>query len=852
MSRLYGRAAVRGVLLLGVAASVCAAGLLVPSARGQTATWNKMAKGGGLTSGDWKTAANWNPKAVPNGAKAQVVFPSGLAGNATISVDKTYSLISLDLDSTNSGAAYTIQSAAGAKGALKFLANPNNMGLFGAIPQITIPDDNTASHTIALPLIIDAGQALQITNDSQARLTISGAISGAKSNGLVFDGESEVRLSGTNTYAGKTIIDGGNVSIMSNAALGANGVGIELKDSGLLQGIGANASVAAGRTITLGDAVISSHGILAGDPNGTSVFTVNAKIQPGGLGDSDLSILNSVRLTNTANSFKTDQPIQVGDGTTSGTLYLRGNVEAKTDQVLGNPANSLLLTKGTIVAESTFTSARSIDLNLPGTIQVIKDKTLTLTGAITGGISTLTKSGPGTLVLQGNNTFRALQIAAGTAAVSADNNLGKPNTSVTMANGTTLRVDAPFSTTRGVAITGSATINANFANNPAAGKDFEIKGQVQGGNLIKAGTGIVTLSNANNSQSSTTINQGVLAVATDGALGPKTSKLTMGAGGTLRATDSFQTNRTISVTGATQPGAIDVVKGKTLTVQSGLSAGAARFLKSGDGTLALAKGSNSTIGLNAQVAAGRLVINGAFSTGTGLVNAKGAEVAGAGTVTGTFDNQGKVTPGNDPGTLTVTGGATMEAGSQFGFDINAANGGRAGGDLGWGLLAVGGVLNLLGPITIDLRTFDLSGHLGAMGPGLFDAQSSYLWEFAEAIDGISGFSPGLFAIDDSQFANPIAPGTGFSVVEQGNGLFLKYGPTAAVPEPSSLVLLLLAGLSTLAVGTLRPRCPALARQGFSRSPGHIPSTRGTHPGEGSDSGPIAPKGSRLREKEEDR
>jgi hypothetical protein len=177
----------------------------------------------------------------------------------------------------------------------------------------------------------------------------------------------------------------------------------------------------------------------------------------------------------------------------------------------------------------------------------------------------------------------------------------------------------------------------------------------------------------------------------------------------------------------------------------------------------------------------------------------------SGKIQGTFDNKGKVTPGNDPGTLSVTGNVTMEANSRFGFDINAANGGQAGRNLGWGLLKVGGELDLLGHVGLELQTFNLTGNAGPMASGLFDSHASYSWEFAEASGGISGFSPTLFSIDTSGFANPTAPNASFSVVEQGDGLFLHYSQPSAVPEPSSLVLLLVGSISALALSAAKMR-----------------------------------------------
>jgi hypothetical protein len=759
------------------------------AAMSQTSTWHQK------TGGDWSVPTNWTPSnTAPNSDTAEVVFPTLLSGTATITLDKTYSLSKLEIANDSSGAGDTIQSSNGKNGGLKFFNDP----------RITIPGDNKANNTIALPVIIANGQRLQIANDSDALLTVSGVISGAGANGLLINGDAAggVLLSGKNTYKGKTIVLGGRLLVKNNAALGPGRV--DVQNGGVLQGSGATgkgaASLSKDRTIVIGGvASEASSGALQGAPDG-GIFTVNAKIESNAAG-SDLNILNSVRLTNTANSFTTSTGILVGNGTTAGKFYLEGADEAKTDRVMGNPNNGVSLANGsTIVDQSTFTTNRQLHLNPfgtpgEGTIAVIGNKTLTWTGAITGKKATLAKTGAGTLVLQGNNGFAHLKIEGGAVAAVSAANLASD---LGIANGAKLQVNAPFATAGAIAIHGSGVIDANFAANPAQGKDFNVMGVVSGGTFIKQGTGIVTLSNAKNTQSATIIRAGALAVSADEDLGPTSSTLTIGAG-VLRVTQSFATERSIVDIGNTKAGEIFVAKGKTFEVKKGIMAKVAAFTKSGGGTLELAASSTTAIGAAAKVEAGKLLIDeGAeFDTNTPLVIAKGAKVSGSGAVKGNVVNYGKVNPGKDPGTLAITDDVTMETDSQFGFDINAANGGAAGGSLGWGLLNVGGQLDLLGAVTLDLQTYDLSGDPGPMAPSLFDPSSSYSWEFASASGGVTGFSPSLFHIDGSGFENQTAPGMSFSVVEQGDALYLDYGPRAAVPEPRILVLLTIGAFAML-------------------------------------------------------
>jgi autotransporter-associated beta strand protein len=762
-----------------------------PAARAQVSTWNNK-QAGAVIGGDWKTAKNWT-KGVPDGAKAEAVFPDGLAGNVTIALDKQYQLITLTMESTDATRAYTFQSDGGGKGSLKFLMNPNNMGLNGMIPIITVESGNKANNTIALPVLIDDKVALQITNDSDAgtgRLTISGVISGPKAEGLVVDGTGEVLLSGVNTFVGTTKIEGGNVSIVKNSGLGNPKNSVELLNGGVLRGL-QGASVGAAREITLGDAVGGSSGTLAGDTakkmDGTPyVFVVNSKITSPALGGSEfLGILEHVRLTNEKNDFKVTDGILIGSPTQQGFLRVGS------DKVMGDASNKIVIrSPGTLVAVGTFTSARAVNLDPNGRIRVVTGETLTLTGVVSGtGI--LTKDGAGTLELKGKNTYGRTVIDAGVLAVSSNDNLGKAGRPIGINNGAVLQVNAPFETDRAINIKNSGEIAVNFPRDPKKGGDFKVTGKISGGELIKSGPGFLTLTNTKNEQTQTTINGGSVAVAKDGVLGPSTAPLVIRNGAAIEVIDSFSTSRKIMVATA-KGGVIHVNKGETFTVDSGINGTISRFDKSGAGTLVLDKGSTSSVGRDVRVLDGILQIDGTLKTGSGLLNEKGTEVAGSGEVQGNFDNKGKVKPGGDPGTLTVTGDVVMEPDSHFGFNINSAKG-SPGGVLGWGLLSVGGQLNLLGTTTIDLQTFDLSGNPGPLDPSQFDPHTPYSWEFASAQGGIVGFDPSHWLIDESGFLNS-HPGEAFSVTQMGNGLFLQLS-TVPEPSPPALAAVALAGLA---------------------------------------------------------
>ena len=93
--------------------------------------------------------------------------------------------------------------------------------------------------------------------------------------------------------------------------------------------------------------------------------------------------------------------------------------------------------------------------------------------------------------------------------------------------------------------------------------------QGSSGVLKKLGAGTLTLSNAANSYGGGTIlDNGVLAVATDSALGAATGGVTF-AGGTLETTASFTSARAMTFNGA--GGGFSVDSGQTLTLSGALS-----------------------------------------------------------------------------------------------------------------------------------------------------------------------------------------------------------------------------------------------------------------------------------------
>ena len=134
------------------------------------------------------------------------------------------------------------------------------------------------------------------------------------------------------------------------------------------------------------------------------------------------------------------------------------------------------------------------------------------------------------------------------------------------------------------------------------------------GNVVKNGSGTVTLAGTNTYTGTTTINGGTLQVSSDANLGVSTGSVTLN-GGTLEVTTSFTTNRTITVganNGTIQVDAVGATP-QTLTVATGIISSGGNLTKSGPGNLLLlgnGLAGNGTV----TMAGGTLSLNGAGST----------------------------------------------------------------------------------------------------------------------------------------------------------------------------------------------------------------------------------------------
>jgi autotransporter-associated beta strand protein len=437
-------------------------------------------------------------------------------------------------------------------GGVKTLAN------FGANATISGPivnDDNTGT------IRIGAGSA--------RTFTLSGGLGGSGSTDWYFGGSSGVTpLTGTvvigaqNNYSGSgnTTIADSTVRLTTDDGLATNN--LTLSGSGTLD-LGGGAQAVAELT---GDATskiqsTSNLGTLfVGNGDTSSIF--DGLILGSGLNNVALQKTGtgSLELTNTGNTFTGGVTVQDGD---------------------------------LIVSASTL-KGQAVNLQLATSeIEFKQSSSGTFSGAISGA-GFLTKTGTGSLMLSGANTY------SGDTTVSAG-----------LLQGTTL------------------SLQGNIVNNAAVEftdtTDGTYAGIISGstGSLSKSGAGIVTLTGANTYGGGTTI--------TDGGL----------SGNTTSLQGNFATSAGTSLT----------FNQATTATFSGVVSGSGSLIKDGAGELTLT-GANSYSG-GTTVSAGTL--KGAVGSIQGdIVNESAVEIVGAGNFSGDISGTGTLTK-SGAGDLTLSG-----------------------------------------------------------------------------------------------------------------------------------------------------------------------------------------------------
>ena len=322
-------------------------------------------------SGNWSDLSNWSGGVVANGTGNTADFSS-----CDITADRT---VQLDLPLNIGNVIFGDTSTATAAGWM--IDNNGNAGnvltLAGAAPAITVN-------------ALAAGSGV----------TVSAILAGT--SGLTKSGPGSLTLSAQNTYTGGTVVSAGTL------ALAAGG------GTGTIRGV---------LTVNAGASVLSTVGSSFGYSPGVNVNTLN---------------LSSATLTHNSSETLTLSSVTVN--LTSGTLQTLVGAFDFFDNGSGNTAINSFASSGTSIVAGSV-NLRAGDNDLSGTVFNVADGAARVdllvaasmgNGVYQGAASMVQKSGAGTLLLSGSNSYSGGTILnLGTLAGSSVSAFGAVDTLIT-------------------------------------------------------------------------------------------------------------------------------------------------------------------------------------------------------------------------------------------------------------------------------------------------------------------------------------------------------------------------------------------------------------------------------------
>jgi autotransporter-associated beta strand protein len=669
----------------------------------------------------------------------------------------------------------------------------------------------------APPSIIQSGAGdftiatAPITLDSELRISGSGtgavvlgtggpanraAITGAGSIRLT--GQAPVSLSGNNDYTGGTRVDSGKLIINANRALGT---GTLTLDGGLVRA-GSSGAVSIANAVAVNGAAITMGEQVAGltKPN-------------------PLTFAGPVTLASGQHTLTFAAAL--GDGTPVETT-ISGKIDGAGGFTKAGASPLILAGK----AANTYTGGTTLESG-----KLIVDKAGALgTGTLTlnGGLIRAGDSGPQTIT-------NAVAVS-GAAVTFGEKIAARVNNTLTLSGAVTLAK-------------GDHALTFAAASGSRPDVSTVISGAIGGdGGFTKTGPSTLELAGqtANTYKGTTTVLQGTLLLnkTSEKAQAAIGGDLVIGMGkqtGTVKLLDSSQLTKTANVTinngtldlngksdtigplSGTKDGKIvfggggltvGVPKDKSTTFAGSLS-GRGRLTKDGDGTLVLTGNSplfgprDSTVNVNK----GTLTVDGNLGSSRGItVNVlKDTDLDGNGHISGKVGiDKGTIKAGlvdPTPGILAIDGALSLTRGSTMLVEIAGTTPGE------YSQLQVGGPVTLGGSdLVVTLDTMPVYQHAYTIILGLGMTSPT------------PGFAQGSFVTADFN-GQMYRFGIDYAAGPRGTNVDLVDLTRSAVPEPSTLVLALLAlvGLGTFLAARSRRGTGCLPIRSFP--PPRIPAPR---------------------------
>ena len=240
-----------------------------------------------------------------------------------------------------------------------------------------------------------------------------------------------------------------------------------------------------------------------------------------------------------------------------GTLINEGALVVDKDSDLGATSGSITLgvdntlggTNGILRFDDDFDLAdtRAITLEEGGGTIDTQGYTTNIGQSISGA-GTLTKAGSGILNLNGaNNYVGGTVLEEGVLGINSDSALGNSSSRLVMYNATTLQLNGNVDSNRLVTLAGGPssmmTIDTQ-ANNGTFNSNIDGLG-----GLVKTGSGTLSLYGKNLYQGVTVLEEGVLGINSDSALGNSNSRLVMYDATTLQLNGNVDSNRLVTLAG---------------------------------------------------------------------------------------------------------------------------------------------------------------------------------------------------------------------------------------------------------------------------------------------------------------
>lgn len=593
-------------------------------------TWN-----GNGANNSWSTGLNWSDTTAPtSGVLSKVAF----GGSTRLAPDLNSDYLLHTLRFNSDAGSFTLGST-----------SAKTLTFAGALPSIL--QQSASSQAITVGITLNTG--LTVNGTGAGDLTLSGVIGGV--GGITTTTIGKLILTGNNSYAGATVIQGGIVNIQNANALG---------------------STAAGTTVNVGGALEVQGGISVG----AEALTLNG---------TGVSGNGSVRNLSGNNSFAGG--VTLGSSSSiqsdSGTLTMSG--------AIGGAGQNLSISGAGDVTLSGVLGTGT------GTLTKVGSGVLTLSGASANTFTGNTLINSGTILLNkssGNAIVGPVTVGDGTGLAGSDilklgaNNQISDAAAVTISasgqfdlNGQTERVGSISATSPNAQISlGAGTLTSGDTSSTL------FAGTISGsGGLTKEGSGSLTLSGPNSFTGAVAINAGSVNIQNVTALGTTAGGVSVGSNAALELQGGIAVGAealTLSGSGISSGGALRNISSDNSWAGNVVLANPTR-INSDSGTLTIS-GGVSGAGQNLTVGgSGNVTFTGAIATTTG-----GLAIDGAGTVTLTGAN-------------TYSGATTIASGAALNVQNAAALGNTSSGTT----VSSGGALQIQGDTLLNAETITING-----------------------------------------------------------------------------------------------------------------------------------------------